>query len=326
MLAPRLLRSTSPESSANLLLDFSHLTDQMNFSNLIDRANGAQNTHTSGPQQPEFAFNTSNSIGAPPPAPPPLPMYNLQPTPMQESAPPTAGPSNFNAAFDCDSTYGVASSNYDTPFLSASEADWLFNHASMQFDAPLPNAGSPSSNLPASMSASASTLLPPSTLPLSMYQQNPHLLPNGAAHFHEELSSPRQPNQFPQMTARQNGNSSNAFPRNDSFSLTSTSASLPSSLSTILNPAQQRRSRHVHFADGQAVQQTQSRDQQAPETEFHPPLAPPSNTFHNHHNQTFAGDVGQGQSFAPRPIKISLATRNRLANHLAVRRYSLPGL
>lgn len=324
LLAPRLRRSPSPESSANLLLDFSHLTDQMNFSNLLGRGNVPQRTNSNGTHQQAFATAGPSHIAPPapppPPPPPPLPMYNFQPASMQESGTPTTGPSNFNAGFDFDSTYGVASSNYDTPFLSASEANWLFNHASLQFDTPMPAASSTSSALPGSAPAAA-TAQPPPSLPVSTYEHNQHSLRNSAIHFHQETVSPRGPSQFPQTTDSRSGTSSNAPSRNQSFSLTPTSAVFPSSLNTILNPAHQRRNRHVRFADGQASQPSQSPNRQSFGADFHPPLAPPSNAFQDNSNQSFGGDFSQAS--APRTIKISLPTRNRLAKHLAVRCISL---
>lgn len=322
LLAPRLRRSPSPESSANLLLDFSHLTDQMSFSNLMERANGSHTMSTFSNNIPTTRLHPAPPA---PPPPPPLPVYNSQAPSVASyngNNNMDAGPSNFNAAFDFGSTYAVASSNYDTPFLSASESNWLFNHADLQFDTQVPSSNNGNGRHPDMLTR----LDPPPHPP-----PPPPPLPAFARHLQgqrSQVSHSRQ-NSLLQYPAKQNmpgpsttnGSSGTRSPRNNTFpTLSNASTAFPSSLSSILNPSQRRNSRHVHFADAN----TQEARQQIENTEsLHPPLPPPT-TANGGTSQQSNGSQSSGQIPTPRTIKIGLATRNRLAKHLAVSRYHRP--
>ncbi|KAK9894300.1 hypothetical protein P389DRAFT_174352 [Cystobasidium minutum MCA 4210] len=337
LLAPRLQRSPSPESSANLLLDFSHLTDQLSFSNLIERANGSHAMSTFSNMAPSNRDMPPATAGGPPspPPPPPLPAFNMQPmnhstsTHSNDHSQMVTGPSNFNAAFDFGTTYAVASSNYDTPFLSASESAWLFNHAALQFDTPMP----PSTGTGQSIMNAIPAPPPPPPLPaFAMQQQHlPEQAPsrNQASHRQQQqhslpvhLSS----NDTRSGQAIPNGRTSNGTmpsPRNASFpSNTPSSSSFPSSLSSILNPSQRRNSRHVHFADAANMQEPSRSDpiaaMESSVEVLRPPLTPtlPPNTNGSNGSSHYQSHLS-GQISAPKSINISLATRNRLAKHLS---------
>lgn len=277
--------------------------------------------HSGGDQQSTFAADSADRAASPPEPPPPpapptrTPIYHFPSGPVQDSAM-SAGPSNFNAGFDFDATYGVASSNYDTPFLSASESNWLFNHADSQHGVPLPEAASSSASMTAS--APGPTPLMPSSLPDPMHTQNQNTDSKVSMRHLRGMSLPPGSNQNLPLTDLRNGSTSHYPIRDHNLSTIPTSASSPSRLGSMLNPAQQRRCRHVHFADAQAFQQRLSEEQAASDSEFHPPLAPSFLSSHHqsHPNQTLGADHGQAP--APRVIRIGLATRNRLAKHLAV--------
>lgn len=275
--------------------------------------------HNNGSQQPIFGAASSHRAPPAPPAPPPpppLPLFGLQKSSLQSGNAMVAGPSNFNAAFDFGSTYAVASSNYDTPFLSASESNWLFNHADLQFDTQMSQA------VPSSSSRqNAHAPPPPPSMPI--YAQNEHIIRNQPTHSQQAVLSPYLSQQsLPIPEAQRGSNYSNGqdSPRHHSFSMTSTSSTFPSTLSNILNPAQQRRSRHVHFADAQAFQQSQLgyQYQQDLNNGFHPPLAPYSGNGRSQNNPPPSFGYESAQISSPKVITIGLAARNRLAKHLAV--------
>lgn len=304
----------------------------MSFSNLLERANGSLNMLNNG-QPPAFASAGPSRIPPAPPAPPPpppLPVFNMQSnSASNNNSTMDAGPSNFNAGFDFGSTYAVASSNYDTPFLSASESNWLFNHADLQFDTPMPQATAPPMS---NMSSNAPPAPPPPPpLPTFMQNQNQQMLQSQPSHpQHQQQQrgnmSPFANNQNLSNPTMQNNNSNGQQPPiHPNFSMPPTSSSFPSSLSGILNPAH-RRSRHVHFADAQAFQQSQieannHNNQSFPSSlsDFHPPLAPlPNGAGNQYQNSYTSNGTTSNQNLAPRVIRIGLATRNRLAKHLAV--------
>lgn len=270
--------------------------------------------HNNGSQPPIYAaVRSSQPPPAPPapPPPPPLPVFDLDANPLPNQTM-DAGSSNFNAAFDFGSTYAVASSNYDTPFLSASESNWLFNHADLQLDTQMPQA-----------SPSTSRQGEPPPPPTPQYAQNEPMLRNVPMHQYHGNSSLYASMQDPPMSESPNMSNGQRSPRHQSLNRTSIPSNFPSSHSDIPNSSQQRKNRHVRFADAQAYQQSlldnANHEAQTVSNNFHAPLAPAAANENGQYRSVQSFGTNNGQSSPTRLIKISLATRNRLAKHLAVR-------
>lgn len=257
----------------------------------------------------------------PPPPPPPLPLYNMQAPSVvnhNDNNNMDAGPSNFNAAFDFGSTYAVASSNYDTPFLSASESNWLFNHADLQFDTQMASSSSGNGGHPDMLTrlAPPPPPQPPPPPPLPAFAQHQPGQRNQVSHSRQNSLPQYSPTQQMPAANTLNGRNGTHSPMSNTFSnINTASSAFPSSLSSILNPAQRRNSRHVHFADAN-IQET--RQEVGDSERLHRPLPPCVNT--NGTSQQFNQSQTSAQIPTPKTIKIGLATRNRLAKHLAVSR------
>lgn len=217
--------------------------------------------------------------------------------------------SNFNAGFDFGTTYAVASSNFDTPFLSASESNWLFNDGELKFDTKMPQPINLGMQLPMPSPQIQNGMESPfmrssSALPLTSTGTSlPSSMPSIQAGSSTQLPPrPNTGNSGTQQQFQPNQNGSYNF-----------SASYPSSLAGILN-TNGRKKLHVHFADGSAP---------APQDALNAGLTCPNVSNNSGCAQSYSpsmpASVPIAQPATARVINIGLATRNRLAKHLTVR-------